>query len=257
MEHTLTSTNQEKKLLEFRGFSIAYNNLDSVKQTIDEIFVDNPYKFTSQNDVPFIIDAGSNIGIATLFFKALYRNAKVLCFEPDPNAFKMLHANIANNKIENTTLVNAALAREEGVIDLFGQIFVDLPDARGNSIIDTWGAQRAINNTTKVKSVKLSSYINSKVDFLKLDIEGAEQQVLEELEQENKLLLIQEIAMEVHQADKIKHINDLNVITSILNRNQFSIEVIERNTGDLLPEQIRNWQKQVDPHLFSIRAVRL
>lgn len=192
-----------------------------------------------------------------MFFKDLYPSAKILCFEPDPKAFEVLQANVFNNKLEEVTLINAALSRKEGEIDFFGQIFVDSPDARGNSIIDTWGLQRTISNTTKVKSAKLSSYINSEVDFLKLDIEGAEQQVLEELERENKLSLVKELAIEVHQADKIKHINDINIITALLDRNQFKIAVVEKDKESLLPEQIKQWAKKVNPHLFAIRGIKL
>ena len=257
MNDALLQIDPTKKQINFKSFTITYNNLESAEQTITEIFNDLPYQFTAINNPPFIIDAGSNIGIATLFFKENYPNAKILCFEPDPNAFQLLKTNITHNKITNTHLINAALSKEEGEINFFGQIFVDSPDARGNSILDSWGSQRTISNTTQVTSVKLSSYINSTVDFLKLDIEGAEQHVLEDLEQENKLAFIRAIAIEVHHSDKIKEMNDVNRITQLLSRNQFNLDVIEKNMDDVLPDQIKHWIKKIHPRFFAIRATKL
>lgn len=247
----------KKNLIKFRNFVIDYNNIESAKQTIAEIFNELPYNFTSNKKKPFIIDGGSNIGLATLFFKEVYPNAEILCFEPDPNAFKMLQKNIAINQITGTTLVNSALSKQDGEVDFFGQIFVDSPDARGNSIINTWGTQRTISNTTKVKSAKLSYYINSEVDFLKLDIEGAEQQVLEDLEKENKLKFIKEMVIEFHESCKIQQVNDINILINLLSKHNFKVDVLKKNTENLLPEQISNWIKQIDPHLFTIQAIRL
>ena len=55
------------------------------------------YEFQSDRDDPFIIDCGSEIGIVTFVFKVQYPNAKILCFEPDPIAFKFLEKNILEN----------------------------------------------------------------------------------------------------------------------------------------------------------------
>ena len=256
MENTPLNIAQEKKIT-FRGLSITYTHIESTEQTISEIFNDLPYQFSSIKKNPFIIDAGSNIGIATLFFKTLYEDSKIICFEPDPNAFQLLKANIINNKVRGAQLINAALSKKAGTTDFFGQIFVDEPDARGNSIIDAWGLQRTVSNTTKVTSAKLSSYIHREVDFLKLDIEGAEQQVLEDLEKTDKLKFIHKMSIEVHQAESIKHINDINSILSLLKRNWFEINLVEKNISNLLPEETANWAKKIKPCFFIIQATRL
>ena len=245
------------KTLLFKQFRVYYNNLESARQTIDEILNERPYEFSSNKAQPFIIDAGSNIGIATLFFKERAPQAKILCFEPDPNAFKWLQKNIASNKLNGVTLVNAAVSGQEGEINFFGQISVKNPDARGNSIFEAWGHQRKVNNTIKVKAVKLSSYIHEEVDFLKIDIEGAEQQVLEDLETEKKLSFIKEMAIEVHMTDKMGGVNDAYVIANLLKRNHFSITINEINIKNVLPASVSHWAKEAHPRLFVIRATRL
>ncbi len=242
--------------IQFGNFKIEYDNLTSAEQIISGLANFQPKQISPSNATPFIIDAGSNIGITTLYFKTLYPEAKLLCFEADPHAFSLLKKNISNNKILNTSLLECALSSTNREIDFFGQIFVEFPDARGNSIFDTWGQQRTISNTTKVKAVKLSSFIKIQVDFLKLNIEGAEQQVIEDLANENKLSLINELAIEMHQSETSCHLNDLNRITAILTEHRFTLEVVEKDKSHRLPAEIANWVKKVKPQFFSLRATR-
>jgi hypothetical protein len=73
---------------------------------------------------------------------------------------------------------------------------------------------------TVVNTTALSQHIDLTVDFLKMDIEGAEFSVLEELDQAGKLGLIKEMSIEYHH-----HIHDdsdtLSDLLSILERNNF------------------------------------
>lgn len=242
---------QRYKFIKFRDLIIYYNNEESAKQTLEEVFNDRPYLFKSNKSNPLIIDAGSNIGITTLFFKVCYPAARIICFEPDPNAFNLLKLNIESNRLKDITLVNAALSNKDGVTDFYGQIYVDNPDARGNSIFDIWGAQRTIYNKIQVKSVKLSSYINSTVDLLKLDIEGAEEQVLTELG--DKIKIIENLAIEFHGAKRLKSINSINRIKLLLQKYGFNYEITANNTS-ILPEAVKDWAKKINPKLYTIKA---
>lgn len=246
-----------QKKLTFNGCRIYYHNQESVDQTIDEIFREKPYHFETDKKQPLIIDAGSNIGIATLFFKQQYPDSNILCFEPDPEAFKLLKKNVTCNHLEDVKLINAALSDQEGEVNFFGQVYMKDADARGNSLIDTWGLQRQRNDTIKVQAVKLSSYINQEVDFLKIDIEGAEQRVLEELEQADKLKFIKHMSLEVHMAEQMDNINNAYFISQLLKRNHFILDINEKNIEDILPEPVQQWAKAARPRLFTIRAKRL
>jgi len=253
----LSFLNIGQKKLKFKGYRIYYRNRASVDQTIDEIFREKPYHFDTDKKEPFIIDAGSNVGIATLFFKQQYPDSTILCFEPDPEAFKLLQKNVTCNHLEKVKLINAALSHQEGEVNFFGQIYMKDADARGNSLIDTWGLQRQRNDTIQVQAVKLSSYINHEVDFLKIDIEGAEQRVLEELERADKLKFIKNMSLELHMADQMDSINNAYFITQLLKRNHFTLDIIEKNIDDIFPEPVQQWAKAAHPRLFTIRAKRL
>ena len=239
------------QFIKFNDFTVYHNNEESAKQTLQEIFGNGHYQFETTKKDPLIIDAGSNIGVATLFFKMHYPAAKIICFEPDPNAFAVLKFNIAANQLKDVTVINAALSKTEGFVDFYGQIHGKNPDARGNSIIDAWGEQRTINQKIRVRSLKLSSYIHSAIDFLKLDIEGAEEQVLQELG--SKLKLIKAMSIEFHHAEKIQPINDLDRIKLRLSQFGFNYDVIP-NDISVLPDPVKDWVKRINPHLFTIKA---
>ena len=248
--------NKQEERLTFSEYELYFDNKKATLQTIEEVTSDPFYQFISDKEKPFIIDAGSNIGIATLFLKSLNPKADILCIEADPTAFLTLKRNIILNKIKDITLLNAAVSDKAGTCDFFGQITVPSPDARGNSILSQWGTQRKTNNQITVQAVKLSDYIDKEVDFLKLDIEGAEQQVLEELNQAGKLTLIKEITLEVHQIEAIRQINDLDVIITLLESNGFKLDIVEKTIPDVWPDEIKQWVTQNKPELFSINAVR-
>lgn len=240
-------------------YSLWYKNKKMTEDMIHEIFDNKVYAFTTKNKMPYIIDAGSNIGLSTVFFKSQYPNAKILCFEPDPNSFELLKKNITFNCLMDVKLVNAALANKTGKIDFYGEINSDNPYSCGNSIIKQWGEQRLINNKDyllknkiKVQAVKLSDYIDQEVDFLKLDVEGAEKIILEDLD--NKVELIKEIAMEVHCTKHAIFKNHVNFIISFLKKHHFLLEITQVNVEYIFPPDTQSWVTKANPKLFEIRA---
>jgi FkbM family methyltransferase len=134
-----------------------------------DIFVRQSYRFTSISDLPVILDCGANIGISCLYFKSLYPKARIKAFEADPHIAQILRTNLQLNSITDIEIVSKAVWINEKGISF-------LPDgADGGSIHDGAG-------TTIVPSVRLKDYLENKepIDFLKIDIEGAEVTVLED-----------------------------------------------------------------------------
>jgi FkbM family methyltransferase len=201
------------------------------------------------------MDGGAHMGLATFYFKSLYPEAKITSFEADPKVFSVLNANVIFNQLEGITLVKAALAGQtQAKIPFYGQISQDNPDARGNSIIKAWGVQRTFYDEIEVPSVVLSSYIPEKeeVDFLKLNIEGAEREVLEELEQQKKLPKVKAMTVKVHDA---KETGNLEIIREILEAHHFQYTITAGNTSGL-PEAVKTWKEKMKPAFFTLKAVR-
>lgn len=252
--------NSNQPCLELGKFTIEnemvlfYNHLEAAQKIYQHIFFDKQYDYRTDKESPYIIDCGSNIGVSVLFFKSRYPSAKIMCFEPDLHVFSILNKNIEHNNLTDVTTINAAVTNSEGIIDFFGQLNLNSLDSRGNSIIKLWGSQRKTNGVSKVQAVKLSSYIHSHVDLLKLNIEGSEQQVLEDLDESGKLSLINTVFLEVHDSDSIRHINDVNKIKSILEKNNFSIDIQFKDIKHYLPEEVRSWANTISPSLYYIKA---
>ena len=206
----------ENKLL---GNKIAFFNYDDLLYLIKEIFIKKEYYFKSKSNSPFIIDCGSNMGISLLYFKFLYPDCRIIAFEPDKKTFEILKYNILNNNLSNIELVNAAVYNHAGKINFYYD-----PDHHGIGSMSTV-KKRLPKESFQIDTAVLSNYIDQKIDFLKLDIEGAEDLVMTELSQSGKLKLINQMVIEYHhhiepQEDKFSN------ILIILEDNGFGYQLI-------------------------------
>ncbi len=173
-----------------------------------ELFELEIYKFSSSNDRPLIIDCGANIGLSVIYFKKLYPNAKVIAFEPDKKIFDYLKFNINSFNFNEVTLLNKGLWEEETTLSFYSE------GADGGRVAN----ESDKDNIITIETVKLSSYIKDvNIDFLKIDIEGAECDVLEECSP--YLKTVKNIFVEYHSfVDKPQ---TLSKILSILEKSGF------------------------------------
>lgn len=168
-------------------------------------FINGIYDFNTQRPDPLIIDGGSNMGMSILHFKHVYPNARIIGFEPDPSIFLLLSENLARNKIIDVRLVNAGLAGEDGE-----SCFT--PDGQA-------GGQISSSGQVKVRLERLSKYLWETVDFLKLNIEGAELDVLTEVTEAGCLRNVRELVLEYHGWPKQEQ--KLGNILNLLNEQGF------------------------------------
>lgn len=180
-------------------YSIKFNDSLSFYYEYSEIFDKKIYDFQSDNGSPYIIDAGGFVGLTALYFKGLYPGATLTVFEPDPAVFRLLKENMETNGLENVELVEAGLGREAGKMTFY-------PDnADGGTMIPTEGKA-----PIEVDVRRLSDYIDGPVDLLKMNIEGLEGDVFEEIEP--KLSFVKEIILEYHAfADLPQTLGDILV----------------------------------------------
>lgn len=234
------------------SFQVFYRNGEEYRRIYREIFIDQEYKFSSKTKSPFIIDCGSHIGLSILYFKKIYPDSKIIGFEPSPENFQILQKNIKENKLSNVKVFNYALSDKEGVTDLHVSFDQNDPWTWGDTIIyDMWGDENK-DKKVSIRTVKLSKYINKPVDLIKVDIEGSEQKVLEEIE--NKLHFVNEIVMEYHGTKTGIKVNDYSVIKQILERNGFRVKTIDKNLRFVFPDFVANLRKTSS--IFGVRAVK-
>jgi FkbM family methyltransferase len=139
-----------------------------------EIIKKQIYNFKSDHEQPYILDCGSNVGVSILYFKKLYPNASIVGFEPDEMIFKVLEKNLSKNDLGNITLLNKGVWNSEGIKYFY------YDGADGGHIVNADDQLIKTRNLSKVNVTRLLEYLDRKVDFLKIDIEGAEAIVIED-----------------------------------------------------------------------------
>ena len=140
-----------------------------------------------------IVDAGANIGMAALYFSIIYPQARIYCIEPDAHNFKLLRENLAPEG-ERCVLIEAALYDRDGEVGLIRERMAY------NSKVDE-GADRRVVVPAVTMEVLLDRFQLSRIDLLKIDIEGAEDKLFSAptawLEKVNTILI------EVHSEEAI------------------------------------------------------
>jgi FkbM family methyltransferase len=192
------------------GFDFTFIDSASFIGQYNEIFLKKVYQFKSENQQPYIIDCGSNVGVSILFFKEIFPAAKIIGFEADKNIFSVLKKNIEKSTFKEITLIN------KGVWNKEGKIFFNEDGADGGNINESNTSQLS-EKYFEIDTASLRPYLTRKVDFLKIDIEGAESVVLQDCD--DLLRNVERIFIEYHS--KINNKQQLDSILSILTRNGF------------------------------------
>jgi len=145
------------------------------------------------NDSDIVIDIGAHIGLFALFASQFCKQGKILCFEPIKENYELLVENINSNKIKNIIPFNFAVSKESDSVKIFLN-----DDYSGHSMfLET-------NNFVIVKSKSLLDIFSEnniqECNFLKLDCEGAEYDIINSLPSDflNK---IKKSVIEYHLAD--------------------------------------------------------
>jgi FkbM family methyltransferase len=142
-----------------------------------------------------IVDGGANVGHYTLIAaQAAGPGGRVIAFEPAPEPYAALLANVALNALANVTPVRAALAGRDGALPLH----LDAANAGGHSLC---AANLVAHGATlEVQAVRLDAWLAAhpqpaSVALVKLDLQGAEVAALtgarETLRRERPLLIVE------------------------------------------------------------------
>ena len=161
----------------FLGNRLYIHDIASYHLGCAELFESQTYKFRAHGNSPLIIDCGANIGMSIIYFKELYPNASITAFEADGYIFGFLEKNMASFQYKNVELVNKAVWDCEETLS-----FLDEGGAGGRI-----EPEKKTGKYKRVETIRLREFlVGRKVDFLKVDIEGAEYKVIKDCEHELK-----------------------------------------------------------------------
>lgn len=159
----------------YKGWRLKVTDMLSVAWQIKEFFGEERMKFHTESAAPVVVDCGANVGVSVLYCKSGHPQARVICFEPDPQVRACLEENIMINGIKGVEVRNEVVwTHAEGVA-------FSSDGADGGSVLRD-------GPKVTMPSVRLKDVLreHESIDLLKIDIEGAETEVLldcaEELE---------------------------------------------------------------------------
>jgi FkbM family methyltransferase len=150
--------------------------------------------------------------LSVIYLKKLCPNARILAFEPDPTNYSLLKKNIQSFGFPDVELMEAAVWTKNTTLQF---------SSGGNmgSSISTDSAK----NTLQVKAVRLNDYLNEPVDFLKIDIEGAEYEVVRDIA--DSLPNVKRMFLEYH--GRFDQHQELLEMLEIVRRSGFSFYIRE------------------------------
>lgn len=145
-----------------------------------------------------VLDVGAHVGCHVLLAARLVGSeGKVYAFEPSPDNFALLRKNVELNGYRNVALVHKAVTEKTGTVTLH-------LSPEGNDRNSIYESSRSLRRgqSMEVQTVSLDDFLDQKgwprVDFIKIDVEGAEPLVLEGmarlLKRSSQLVLMAEFA---------------------------------------------------------------
>lgn len=199
------------------------------------IFQQQIYRFEARKEQPRIIDGGANVGLSVLYFKRCYPKSRILAFEPDPDIFQVLAKNCTAFQLEHVELIPKALWTQETLVKF------DREGADAGHIV----ADPDFAHAVDLPACRLRDYLHDDVDLLKLDVEGAEVEVL--LDCADRLNRVEKLVVDYHsfhdQAQKV------HTLLQLLHDAGFRLHI----TGGLVSAQPLWWRqvhKGMDMRLY-------
>ena len=189
--------------------------------------------------------------MAVLYFKYLYPEAIIDCYEPDKETFAILEKNVKANNFTNVRCINEAVAGETGELEFYS--FGDMEWGPGNTLEKSQVNFKNVN-TYKVKASTLSDKNYSHIDFLKIDIEGAEGKVFTNLEESGLIKHVDRISLEYHYDKWLSH-NSLSDILAVFEKNNMHVIVNANNLVTFYISQ-KSFDKRHHKYVIMLDAYR-
>lgn len=191
-----------------------------------------PIPLMDESETGTIVDLGANVGFFTLFAASRFPGRPVVSVEPYPPSAAALTANLRDNRLSNCRIVQAAVSNMRGTVAFGSTSPVPNPvNARitPNASID--GTQYVACPTTTLDDL-FREHVSGDVAFMKLDIEGAEYDVLYGAS-DASLARVRRIALETEELDADRRNTD--ALAAFLRSKGF-------RTVEVTPHMLHGWR---------------
>lgn len=178
-----------------------------------------------QND-GVAIDIGANLGVVTYLLSKKFN--KVIAFEPSDLTFNSLYRNIKLNNLSNVIMEKIACSNKTGISKLYKSNY------HGHSSLVE---RKNLGQQESVKTIRLDEYLNinqiTKIEFLKVDVEGHELSVFQGLGEFLNPKIIKNIVFE-HIQSTSEYLNESKKLFELLINNGYKLFDL---TGNEMSEQ--------------------
>lgn len=203
--------------MEISRFDWGGMDIDGISYITKEIFVDKiyeRYREVQQNDI--VMDIGANVGAFTA--SILHKNPRrVFAVEPSNTLINSLWN---NTKSELVTYVNAAIADEEQKnVDIQDRVFI-------------YNNQGTLYNQTTFRGL-VDRHKIDKIDFMKIDCEGGEYSIFNEVNKDFILNNVGYVAGEWHLSDEPIFISKFKAFKNLYLTNHKNYYVFDRFDRDV------------------------
>jgi FkbM family methyltransferase len=242
------------------GHKMFLDSRDTLKISIRGIYepmgTEVVKKCIKQGDA--VIDIGANIGYYTLIFARLVgEEGKVYAFEPEPGNFSLLKKNVEINGYKNIILVQKAVSNETGK----ARLYLSKSNAVDHRIYDTHDGRSCI----EIGSIRLDDYFsnNNKINFIKMDIQGAEGKALQGMTQILKSNHDLKVMMEFSPIGLERQKMDPEETLKLLTASGFKLNEIMEREKRIKPVDVADLLKKYTParkntaNLFLLKEKQL
>lgn len=166
----------------------------SDRRTFHKIFLDHEYGVSVTVEPKLIVDAGANVGYASVYFARRFPTAKIIAIEPDSENFSLLTRNARSyTRVEPL---------QKGVWTHPAKLAIENPND------ESW-AFRLIEvprDRDGIEATSLSQVLSAsglpRIDILKLDVEGTERELLSASDADDWLSRTDLLLVELHERFK-------------------------------------------------------
>lgn len=208
----------------FGKISVPKNMMGTFRENfLDDIYFKHiPNSIFLNNNCPVIVDIGANVGFFSLAAYSKFPKAKIYAFEPHPYCFKIMENYRKEFKRFDWNIYDQAVSNTNE------DIFLKTGNLDGFTTVSSVYNERPGFKDLAVKAIKFESFLEENnidnIDFIKLDCEGSEYEILYALPKE-KFKIIKSMCVETHEG-KTENQN-LNSLNNFLKNIGYKTEILD------------------------------
>lgn len=241
------------------------HNMGFENAKVKEDFIFQLFKTVQFSDKGCFLDIGVNVGQTLLKFRSCRDNA-YFGFEPNPSCVYYLNNLIETNKMANTTVIPVGLSSASQVAKFYLKSEADTAGTMMNDLRPDYYAQDEVNYVPVFTLDSLDVIGDRKIDLMKIDVEGAESEVLAgmtETIKKHKPAIICEI-LDSHTEENLPNVQArADKLTQLVKSLDYKIYRIKHNGTQITPEEIeevklRKWVPEsfnLNDYLFLPKEV--